>query len=201
MRRSREEAAETRRNILETASRLFRARGIAPVSVADVMAALGLTVGGFYRHFASKEALVAEAIEAASLETVARHGPTERGAARGRRASALLDAYLSHAHRDHPEHGCPVAALCSEVAHERPSTKEAFTRALGRLLAIVGDGAKGESREARDRRLRIAASIVGAVVLARATSDAKVADDVLDAVRRGAQRDARRRRPATSQRT
>ena len=201
MRRSREEAAATRRSILETASRLFRARGIAPVSVADVMGALGLTVGGFYRHFASKEALVAEAIEAASLETVARHGPTERGAARGRRASALLDAYLSHAHRDHPEHGCPVAALCSEVAHEGLSTKEAFTRALGRLLAIVGDGASGESREARDRRLRIAASIVGAVVLARATSDAKVADDVLDAVRRGAQRDARRRRPATSQRT
>ncbi len=154
MRRSREEAAETRRNILATASRLFRARGIAPVSVADVMGALGLTVGGFYRHFASKEALVAEAIEAASLETVARHGPTERGAARGRRASALLDAYLSHAHRDHPEHGCPVAALCSEVAHEGPSTKEAFTRALGRLLAIVGDGASGESREARDPRRR-----------------------------------------------
>ena len=198
MRRSREEAAETRQNILETASRLFRARGIASVSVADIMGALQLTVGGFYRHFASKEALVVEAIEAASLETVARHGSTEPGAARLRRASALLDAYLSPAHRDHPEHGCPVAALCSEVAHEGPPTKEAFTRALGRLLSIVGEVTAGESRGARDRRLRIAASIVGAVVLARATSDAKLADDVLGAVRRGAPRDARRRGRATA---
>ena len=65
MRRSREDTAETRRRILEVASRLFRSRGIASVSVADVMGELGLTVGGFYRHFASKDALVAEAIEAA----------------------------------------------------------------------------------------------------------------------------------------
>src|ERR1051326_5692862 len=122
MRRSREDAAETRRSIVETASRLFRARGIAPVSVADIMGALGLTVGGFYRHFESKEALVAEAIEAAADDAALRYAKTREGAT-GPELAAALDAYLSRGHRDHPERGCPVAALCSEVAHESLPTR------------------------------------------------------------------------------
>ena len=186
MRRSREDAAETRRRIVETASRLFRARGITAVSVADVMGELGLTVGGFYRHFASKEALVAEAIEAASAETVSRHARTLEGPDP---AAALLDGYLSRIHRDDAEHECPVAALCSEVAHESLATKEAFTKALRRLLDVVASVDPGDTKEARERRLRTAASIVGAVVLARATSDDALADDLLGAVRRGALRD------------
>jgi TetR/AcrR family transcriptional repressor of nem operon len=192
MRRSREDAAETRRRIVETASRLFRARGITAVSVADVMGALGLTVGGFYRHFASKEALVAEAIEAASDETASRHAKTRERAAGAEAASALLDAYLSRAHRDHAELGCPVTALCSEVAHESLPTREAFTKAIYRLLEVVGSVVPGDTKEARDRRLCTAASIVGAVVLSRATSDERLADDLLRAVRRGVLRDAPR---------
>src|SRR5439155_6664982 len=115
MRRSREDTAETRKKIVTAASRLFRAHGIAAVSVADIMGSLGLTVGGFYRHFASKESLVAEAIEAASLETTGRHDAAARDADVARRATVLLEGYLSNAHRAHPDHGCPVAALGSEV--------------------------------------------------------------------------------------
>ena len=183
MRRSREDAAETRRSIVETASRLFRARGIAPVSVADIMGALGLTVGGFYRHFESKEALVAEAIEAASDDTASRYAKAREGATGAELAAARLDAYLSRAHRDHAERGCPVAALCSEVAHESLPTREAFTKAMQRLIQVVGSVVPGDTKDARDRRLRTAAAIVGAVVLSRATSDEALADDLLRAVR------------------
>jgi len=173
MRRSREDTAETRRRIVETASRLFRARGITPVSVADIMGALGLTVGGFYRHFESKEALVAEAIAAASDDT---------GAAL---ASTLFDRYLSRAHRDHAELGCPVAALCSEVAHESLPTREAFTKAMYRLLELVGSVVPGDTKEACDRRLFTAATMVGAVVLSRASSDERLAEDLLRVARSG----------------
>jgi TetR/AcrR family transcriptional repressor of nem operon len=190
MRRSREDTAETRRRIVETASRLFRARGITPVSVADIMGALGLTVGGFYRHFESKEALVAEAIEAASDEAASRHA---KASADAELASALLDGYLSRAHRDHAELGCPVAALCSEVAHESLPTREAFTKAMYRLLEVVGSVVPGDTKEARDRRLFTAASMVGAVVLSRATSDERLADDLLRVASSGVLRDAPRR--------
>jgi TetR/AcrR family transcriptional repressor of nem operon len=192
MRRSREEAAETRRRIVGTASRLFRARGITPVSVADIMGALGLTVGGFYRHFESKEALVAEAIEAASDETRLRYERSREVGSDAQRASALLDDYLSRGHRDQPALGCPVAALCSEVAHESLPTKEAFTRAMHPLLEIIGDLIPGETNDARDRRLSTAAAVVGAVVLSRATSDEALADELLQAVRRGVLGDAPR---------
>jgi TetR/AcrR family transcriptional repressor of nem operon len=190
MRRSREDAAETRRRIVETASRLFRARGIAPVSVADIMGALGLTVGGFYRHFESKEALVAEAIEAAADETASRSA--REGATSAELAAARLDAYLSRGHRDHAERGCPVAALCSEVAHESLPTKEAFTKALAGLIEVVGGGVTGDTKDARDRRLATTASIVGAIVLSRATSDEALADELLRAVRRDVLHDAPR---------
>src|SRR5437763_2311153 len=139
MRRSREEAAATRAKIVAVAARLFRAHGIDATSVADVMSALGLTVGGFYRHFDSKEALVTEAIDAASRETtdrdVTRSGPRQRG--EKAELASLLDRYLSHGHRQHPGQGCPVAALCSEVGHGSKETKKAFTRAMERLLTTV----------------------------------------------------------------
>src|SRR3954449_7071426 len=107
MRRSREDAALTRQKIVDAASRLFRARGIAAVSVADVMGALGLTVGGFYRHFESKDALVAEAIEEASVQTTRAKNVRTDGA-------AILAGYLSRSHVDSPGVGCPVAALATE---------------------------------------------------------------------------------------
>jgi TetR/AcrR family transcriptional repressor of nem operon len=183
MRRSREDTAQTRKKIVETASRLFRSRGVARVSVADIMGALGLTVGGFYRHFASKDALVAEVIEAASIASTSRQAQTAPGAAAKRRAAALVETYLSPLHRDHPEAGCPVASLCAEIPHEAPAAKEAFTKALQRLLAVVAEVVPGEGAESRAERLFIAASLVGGLVLSRATSDPKLSSELLRAVR------------------
>jgi TetR/AcrR family transcriptional repressor of nem operon len=171
MRRSRAETAETRRRIVERAAQLFRARGLDAVSVADIMGSLGLTVGGFYRHFASKDALVAEAIDAASLAT------TAVGA--GAPAAAVLGAYLSDAHRKNAARGCPVAALCSEVAHQGRSTKKAFTLALERLVDAIARVAPDASRQ---EALHTASAMVGAVVLARATSDDALAAEILQAV-------------------
>jgi TetR/AcrR family transcriptional repressor of nem operon len=183
MRRSREDALETRRRIVETAAKLFRARGIARVSVADVVGALGLTVGAFYRHFESKDLLVAEAIEAASIETAARQDAMAPGEGVGERRAALLGAYLSKQHKDHPGRGCPVAALAAEMAHESLSSKKAFTRALDRLLCTLESIVPGDAKEDRQRRLRSAAALVGALVLARSTSDERRAAEVLAAVR------------------
>lgn len=180
MRRSREDTAQTRKTIVETAARLFRARGITLVSVADIMGELDLAVGGFYRHFESKDALVAEAIDLAS-ETAA-----ERLA---REHASLPEVYLSKAHRDHAELGCPVAALCSEVAHEASTTKESFTRALTRLVDDLEAVLPGDTKLARDRRLFSTAAMVGALVLSRATSDERLADELLRVVRTGVLRD------------
>ena len=106
MRRSREEAARTRDTAVKAASRLFRERGFDPVGVGDVMAELGMTAGGFYRHFESKEALAAEACAAAFAGS---------GLARERASSAeaMVRGYLSKAHRDAPAEGCPLPALAS----------------------------------------------------------------------------------------
>src|SRR5262249_3402887 len=151
MRRSKEDAARTRADIVAAASRLFRKHGIAGVSVADVMASLGLTVGGFYRHFDSKDALAAEAIDHASRSTV-NASP---------RAQDVIEAYLSLAHVQHPEAGCPVAALCSEMSREGPLPRKAFNEAIQRLLAGVARAQPG-----RARQLQSASAAVGAVMLA-----------------------------------
>jgi len=175
MRRSREDAAATRARIVAVAARLFRARGIDATSVADVMSALGLTVGGFYRHFDSKEALVTEAIDAASRET------TDRTLTQS--AQGLLDGYLSHAHRQHPDQGCPVAALCSEVGHGSKQTKKAFTVAIQRLLTTVEAALGRDPGADREGALFAASAAVGAIVLPRATHDESLAGELLSAVR------------------
>ena len=167
MRRSQEDTAKTRVRIVAAAAEMFRARGIDATSVADVMLAVGLTVGGFYRHFESKEALVAEAIARASDE-VAGHG---------------LDSYLSDAHRRHAGRGCPVAALCSEVAHGTKATKNAFTGSLERLITSVGAAMPPSSRSDRPKVLFAASAAVGALVLARATQDEALAEEILSAAR------------------
>jgi TetR/AcrR family transcriptional repressor of nem operon len=110
------------------------------------------------------------------MESVARASPS---------AKAQLDAYLSMAHCDHPESGCPIAALGADVSHECASTKKAFGVALDRMLAGIAAAVPGESRAARDERLRIASSLVGALTLARATPDKELAANILAAVRAG----------------
>ncbi len=167
---SQAQAQENRRRIVETAARLFRERGVPGVSVADVMAEVGLTHGGFYKQFASKDALVAEAVGQAFGEQADRLAGFA-GQPGGR--SAFLDTYLSAAHRDDPGHGCPSAGFGGDLAREDPGNTAKIPYAEGvELYARWLDG-----------DLAAVSTLVGAIVLARATAGTEISDRILAAAR------------------
>lgn len=182
MRVSRAKAAENRERIIETAARLFRERGFDGIGVAELMKVVGLTHGGFYGHFSSKEDLMAQACEHAMKRSLdALQHATENG---GENAlSAVASTYLSATHRDQPADGCMLAALGAEAARHNSPVRSVFTKgvssavdALTQLLPGETDGKK------RERALAIYASMVGAIVLARAVDDADLSEEVLKSV-------------------
>ena len=180
---SQAQAQQNRKRIVETAARLFRERGVAGVSVADVMAEVGLTHGGFYKQFASKEALVAEAIGQAFGEQGARLAAIGDDSGR----AAFLDEYLSAAHRDAPGRGCPSAGFGGDLARlEPPTGKPAGPSADRDARAAYADGVESYARWlGRDGEPDLAAlsTLVGAMILARATAGTDVSDRILDAAR------------------
>ena len=170
MRKSREEAAQTRRRIVEAASCEFRKCGIVATGLNDLMKAAGLTHGGFYKHFASKDQLVAEATTAALdalLEGMAAH-PT---------INAAVAAYLSTRHRDNPASGCPLAALGSELARSDKKAREAATAGFVRLVDILAG--KAGTADARQRALVAAATMIGAVTMAGVVTDPELSAEIL----------------------
>jgi TetR/AcrR family transcriptional repressor of nem operon len=174
------QAAENRERIVTTAARLFRERGIAGVSVADVTAEAGLTHGGFYKHFASKDALVAEAVTRAFAEqadAVRAAAPETGGDTTAGRPQALIDAYLSAAHRDDPGGGCPSAGFGGDVAHAAggDGTRWAYAKGVEGFARHLGGG------EAPD--LAALSTMVGALILSRATAGTALSDRILAAAR------------------
>ncbi|PWC36002.1 TetR/AcrR family transcriptional regulator [Azospirillum sp. TSO35-2] len=184
MRVSKEQAAENRRRIVEVAGALFRERGFNGIGVADLMKEAGLTHGGFYGHFASKDDLAAEACAqamAAAAERWARTAETSGDDA----LSALLAGYLSPVHRDNSAAGCPVAALGVDAARQGGVARGAFTRGLRPFLDVLGRMVPGKSAEARRRAaLATLSGMVGALVLARAVDDPALSDEILEAGRK-----------------
>lgn len=174
MRVSREQMAENRRKILEAASRLFRERGFESVTVAQVMAAAGLTHGGFYGHFESKDDLIAQALAHALAP-----GPATR-----LDLAAYAKAYLARSHRDDVAGGCPLAALGSETARHGGAARTEMTAAVKRRIERLTPSAPGAD-DAGKRRAAIGswASMVGAVVLARMSDDPALADELLSETR------------------
>jgi TetR/AcrR family transcriptional repressor of nem operon len=182
MRVSRVEAAEHRERIVESAARLFRERGFDGIGVADLMLAAGLTHGGFYGHFESKEALMAEA-SARALR--AAHEYWSKLAQRDpeHALAALAASYLSTRHRDHPGRGCLLAALGSDVARQAAPVRSAVTAGVRSMVDLLAGLLPGRSRAARrDRALATYASLVGALVLARAVDDPALSEAILRAV-------------------
>ena len=172
MRRSREEAAETRKSIVRAAAREFREKGIVATGLADLMKAAGLTHGGFYKHFASKDQVVAEATVAAM------DGILEELGARPTVNSAVA-GYLSTRHRDNPASGCPLAAFGGELAR---SDKEARAAATAGFLGLVDILAgKACSADARQQAMVAAVTMIGAVTMSRMVSDPKLSAEILDA--------------------
>ncbi len=174
-RRSREEAARTRDRIIDAAAGLVRERGMDGVSVAEIMAAAGLTHGGFYKHFDSKEALCAAAIDRASAAV------TSRMAAGG--LEALAGEYLSTLHRASPAQGCVVAALAGEAARAAGEPRAAFTAAVNDLLTAIARRLPDAGARRRTRAAGIMATAVGGLILARAVDDPALSDDILRAAR------------------
>lgn len=176
MRVSSEEKERSRARIVEAAGRMFREQGIAGASVGDIMAAAGMTHGGFYRHFADKDdllvAALAEAFERFAAPMVG--VPPEEGA---ERVAAFRRAYLSAEHCGAPGQGCPAAALGPEIARSGAPVRAAFAAGLERIVGAMAQGAGGD---ARAEALRQVAMMLGAVVIARAAGG-DLAEEVLAA--------------------
>jgi len=170
MRYSKDHKQETRERIVRTAARRFREDGVEAVGVAALMADAGLTHGGFYAHFPSKEALVAAACAEGFGESQARLRKTIERRPAGERLAAMAEAYLSPGHRDHPGQGCIAAAIGPEIARHPTETRAEFTRGLHDLVemaetAIIADG--GDPAKAP----QAVATMVGALILARGAAD------------------------------
>jgi TetR/AcrR family transcriptional repressor of nem operon len=181
MRKTKEATAESRQRILAEAARLYRQKGFDGVGVADIMEAAGMTHGGFYRHFPSKEVLIAEAMAKVFAERAATLEGDDSGNARDL-VRSYVETYLSAGHVAHPELGCPMAAVGSETIHVGGHVAHAFRDGTERMLASLSEALEGEG-DGRAAALRLLAVMVGAVVVARASGDPASQREVLDAVR------------------
>ena len=193
MKVSKAQVAENRLAILQAAARLYRERGFAGVGVADITRDAGLTHGGLYRHFESKEALVAEACEQAfkwelsELETL----DAALGSESDKALHTSVKNYLSPSHRDCVGQGCPVAALASEAARETGAIADTFAQGIGRYMALFAqrrpDGSQAASIEPGDRSRAISmlSTMVGGLILARATASGlpALSDEILATLR------------------
>ena len=183
MRVSKEKAAENRERILKAASRLIRERGISGAGVDALTEAAGMTHGSLYSQFGSKERLIEEA-----LNDVIAEKDHEMGEAIT--LSRYISEYLSAEHRDMPGRGCPIAALCSEMPRESRGVRERFTAGLrGMIAELKGRQDAGlKQRQRDDAALAMVASLVGALVLARAVDDPKLSNDILRATKANLER-------------
>ncbi len=180
MRYSAEHKAETHKKIVEEASRRFRVEGLQGAGVAEVMRDTGLTHGGFYKHFSSKDDLLAESLTEAFEEMSARLVKAAERAPSGTGWKAIVTEYLSHNHCDHPDTGCPLAALAPELARGDAGMKKRIGAAMveykDRLLRFM-PGRRGAERERAF--FAIFSTMIGAVELARMISDRDAKEKIL----------------------
>ncbi|TCR89814.1 TetR/AcrR family transcriptional regulator [Rhizobium sp. BK376] len=183
MRVSREKFAQNREKIIEVAGELFRKKGFDGIGVAEIMKAAGLTHGGFYGHFDSKDELACEASKNLVMRTEERWKAVVEKSPDAP-LDALLDHYLSRRNVVDLGDGCVFASLTQEVSRHGPAMQEAFTGGLMALAGILEDLVPGETPEERRRRaLASLSSMMGAVILARAMDDPALADEFLSATR------------------
>ncbi len=176
------EKQKSHERILEAAARLMRECGIEATSVADVMQAAGLTHGGFYKHFPSKQALVAEAFRHAAEGLLSEAETAPDGPARAEARARYMARYLSGQHMRDAGYGCPVAALGADLARNQGPARSEATRALERMAAILGPDAPGKD----DSGLALTALLVGTVTLARLADRPELSARILEAGRRAA---------------
>src|ERR1700742_695530 len=187
LRLTKEKTEQNRRLIVETASRLFRSRGVENVAVADLMKESGFTHGGFYNHFRSKEELVTEVVDYSFnysakylLEKIAGASDPQKG------LNSSLSEYLSPAHRDAHDGGCPASALPVDSARNGQDVQSAFADGIETYLDIFAAQIGGDKKEARQQAMALLSGTVGAMLLSGAVKKGqpKLLDEFLSAARK-----------------
>jgi TetR/AcrR family transcriptional repressor of nem operon len=181
MKVSREQAAQNRDRIIEAAAQLFRERGFDGIGVADLMKEAGLTHGGFYGHFSSKEDLIAEASTRALTHSLGLWSKLAERAPRDP-LTAIAGVYLTSRHRDNPGAGCLLAALGPDVSRQAPAVRRAVTDYVRSACDLLTKLVARKSKAARRQKaITTYATLVGAMVLARAVDDRALSQEILDA--------------------
>jgi TetR/AcrR family transcriptional repressor of nem operon len=185
MRKSRVETAETRKRIVETASKVFLEHGIAATGIADIMAAAGLTQGGFYRHFESKEQLVAEASEVAFDQILERIEASISGMAPRQALDTIVQIYLYQREKQDPVYLCPLASLGSELPHADEHLKAVVNIGYTRMVSYFG--ALLQQINIRDPHSvadAMVSTLLGAVTLSRIALTAASGKSILENARK-----------------
>jgi TetR/AcrR family transcriptional regulator, transcriptional repressor for nem operon len=186
MRYDAEHKQRTRERLLKEAASAIRLEGPDRIAVAGVMAKAGLTHGGFYAHFASKEELVVRAIEQMFVDGRNRFDRTVEGKAPAEALAAYIDFYLSESHRDHRDRGCPLPALSGDLARLDLAARETFEQGVGRLTSALAEKLAALGRDdAEGLATSMLSELVGALVVARSIADPARSDAILAASRRG----------------
>ncbi|UWU88784.1 TetR/AcrR family transcriptional regulator [Bradyrhizobium sp. CB1015] len=193
MRYSREHKQETHDRIVKKASVRLREKGAHGIGVADLMKEAGLTHGGFYAHFDSREALVIEAFAYAMDRSMEHWRKLTGEASPEKRLALIAESYLSTLHRDNPGHGCSIPALGAEIARESPKTRKAFAGKLDEMIETLTDTIPNMPRKAaRKQAIATLATMAGTMLLARIAGSSELSDEVLKAGRDHALEGAKR---------
>ncbi|GLR95235.1 MULTISPECIES: TetR/AcrR family transcriptional regulator [Bradyrhizobium] len=181
---SQAEKTQTHDEIVRIASKRFRELGLDGLSIADLMKEAGLTHGGFYRHFASREDLLLEALLAALKDGEAPGKNKREKANVALTFDAVIDGYLSESHRDEPGSGCAVSALMSDMGRAGAAARKLYTgqveRNLRLLTQLLG---KADTPMNQAEAIVVYSAMIGAVGLARAVSDKRLSKEILNTVR------------------
>jgi TetR/AcrR family transcriptional regulator, transcriptional repressor for nem operon len=184
MRYSREHKLETHARIVKKASVRLREKGAHGIGVADLMKEAGLTHGGFYAHFDSREALVIEAFADAMDRSTERWRKLAAATPPEKRLATIVDSYLTTIHRDDPGHGCAVPTLGAEIARESPKTRKAFAAKLAQMIDMLADQIPELPRKAaREQAMAAVATMMGTLVLSRIAGSSEFSDEILGAGR------------------
>lgn len=184
MRYSKEHKLETHARIVRKASVRLREKGAHGIGVADLMKEAGLTHGGFYAHFDSREALVVEAFAYAMDRSTDRWRRLGDQTPPDKRLAAIVASYLTPAHRDDPGRGCAIPALGAEIARESPRARKAFAAKLEQMIDMLATQIPEVSRKAARREAMASlATMMGTLVLARIAGSGEFSDLILEAGR------------------
>jgi TetR/AcrR family transcriptional repressor of nem operon len=187
MRYSKEHKQETHARIVKKASVRLREKGAHGIGVADLMKEAGLTHGGFYAHFDSREALVIEAFAHAMDRSVEHWRKIAAETPPEKRLSTIVDAYVSTVHRDDPGRGCAVPTLGAEIARESAKTRKAFSAKLEQLIDVLADQIPDVPRKtARKQAMGTLATMMGTLVMSRVAGSGELSDEILASGREAA---------------